>query len=81
MEAENIMKNIDIVSNDYIQEITLEQARILLKNRKTIEVRIYDDKDRIKYWEKYNICNGANATWSLKEIMNGRFFLVLDERC
>jgi hypothetical protein len=73
------MKNTDVVSNNYCMEITLEEARTYLKMGKTIEVRIYDKKNRIKYWEKYNaVCNNREC-WSLEEIINGRFFLIIDE--
>lgn len=73
------MQNIDIVNNDYCTEVSIQQAVEYLKMGRTIEVRIYDEKDRIKYWEKYNAnCNDLDC-WSLKEISEGRFFLVLDE--
>ena len=73
------MPNIDIVCNDYLKEVSLQQAVELLKCGKTIEVRIYNEKDQIKYWEKYNAQCDDRDCWSLKEITQGRFFLVLDE--
>jgi hypothetical protein len=72
------MRDIDIVCNDYVREVTLDQAKELMKAGKTIEVRVYDDKDRIKYWEKYDARDDL-LCWSLKEIMYGRFFLVIDQ--
>lgn len=73
------MRDIDIIDNSYCKEVTLEEAKELLKWGRTIEVRIYDEKDRIKYWEKYNAKCNPHDCWSLIEVTKGRFFLVVDQ--
>jgi hypothetical protein len=73
------MKNIDIVCNDNVKEVSMQEAVNYLRMGCTIEIRLYNDKDQIIQWEKYNRCEGDNTCWSLKEIQEGKFFLLLNE--
>lgn len=71
--------NLDLVCNEYCREVTLEHAMNLWRCGRTIEVRIYNEKDQIKYWEKYNAQCEPRSCISFEELLNGRFFVVVDE--
>lgn len=73
------MGNCEMVSNEGLKQVYFHEAINQYCLGRTIECRIYDSFGQIIEWEKYNKCQGLEIALEFNEIINGKWFVHLND--